>query len=78
MDKYSKCRNCQDVKYRSCPAPKIITNGKYCCEVEAEKETLAICSQCGEKLVIGHFAYEPNWNEFWCEDCLRDLLDSVN
>ncbi len=76
MEENSKCRNCSDVKYRSCTAPNIITNGKYCCENETEQESLAVCSQCGEKLVIGHFAYEKKSEEFWCEECLRDLYES--
>lgn len=67
-----KCINCPDVKYRQCPAPEVITNGKYCCELETQNN--ALCSQCEEPLKIGHFAYEPNWKEFWCEECLRELL----
>lgn len=72
-----KCRNCPDVKYKYCPSPNIITNGKLCCE-EEKKETKAVCDHCGDNLRLGHFAYEPNWKEFWCEDCLRELLQEVD
>lgn len=72
-----KCYNCPDVKYRQCPAPKIIVNGKFCCEQEEETD-IAVCDKCGDRLRLGHFAYETRWKEFWCEDCLRELLESVD
>jgi len=42
-----------------------------------EPKDNAVCSQCGKPLVFGHFAYEPNWREFLCEDCLRELLYEI-
>lgn len=69
-----KCRNCPDVIYRSCSSHNIITNGRLCCEKEPEpKEAKSVCDHCGEPLKLGHFAYETNWKEFWCENCLREL-----
>ena len=67
-----KCRNCNAVKYRNCPAPNVLKNGKYHCEAEKPQNNAALCSQCETPLVLGHFAYEPNWREFWCEACLRE------
>jgi len=50
-----KCRNCPDIRFKLCNSQNIITDGKLKCEVERE-ETKAVCSQCEEKLVMGHFA----------------------
>ena len=72
-----KCRNCPDIKFKYCNSPGIITNGILICETIKEDRNFAVCSQCGEPLVIGHFAYEPRWKEFWCEDCLRNLLSQT-
>lgn len=73
-----KCHCCPDVKYRQCPSPMTLLNGELYCERSREYNSSAVCSQCGEHLVIGHFAYEPNWREFWCEDCLKELLESAD
>lgn len=70
-----KCRNCPDVRFKLCNSKNIITEGKLCCEVEQE-ETKAVCSQCGEKLAMGHFAID-GYYEFWCEDCIRELAESL-
>jgi hypothetical protein len=72
-----KCKNCSMPTYRNCPAPGILQNGKLCCEQE-KAESKAVCSQCGASLQIGHFAYNYDWEEFWCESCLRELLYSQN
>ena len=72
-----KCRNCPDVKYRQCPSPNIIANGGYRCESEQASNSTAVCDHCENPLVFKHFAYEFNWNEFWCEDCLKELLEST-
>ena len=70
-----KCYSCPDVKYKQCPAPRVLTGGKLCCELGQNKSS-AVCSQCGNPLIIGHFAYNYAWKEFWCEACLRELLES--
>lgn len=71
-----KCRNCSDVRHRNCPAPNVLQNGILCCE--REQSLMSGCSQCGVPLRFGHFAYEPNWREFWCEECLRAKLDEMD
>lgn len=71
---HEKCRNCS----RKCLAPGIISNGLLCCEKEkAKRRDNAVCSQCGEKLKLHHFAYEENSREFWCEKCIRALYESL-
>lgn len=70
-----RCMNCPDVKYRACVAPNILTNGLLTCDIKP-KPIKSVCSQCDEPLIIGKFAYEPNLREFWCVDCLQELLES--
>ena len=67
-----RCHNCPDIKYKYCLAPNVIINGKYCCD--SDDKPKPACDHCGEPLELGHFAYEPNWHEFWCEECLREML----